>query len=314
MLENAGRTCPLAYRYGAAALVKAQPKSADTLYVVGGLYGNPDALAEVEAMAQAEPTPVTLVFNGDFNWFNVDDSSFDHINQTVLRHDAIQGNVEFELYGPNTDSGCGCAYPDTVDQATVDRSNRIHTRLKTTASKHPALLAQLAALPLFARYAIGTLMVGVVHGDADSLAGWTFDAANIDQPEEQAHIARMFEQAQTDIFASSHTCVPVLRRFALGAGRQGVVVNNGAAGMPNFKGIPSGLLTRISVHPSPHLPLYGTRLGGVHIDSLPINYNPQPWRDQFLANWPAGSDAYVSYFSRIENGPDHALSQATTPG
>ena len=314
MLENAGRTCPLAYRYGAAALATAHPKRAETLYVVGGLYGNPEALAQVQAMAQAEQTPVTLVFNGDFNWFDVDDSSFEHINQAVLRHDAIQGNVEFELHGSSTDSGCGCAYPDSVDQATVKRSNRIHRRLKITASKHPALLAQLAALPLFARYAVGSMTVAVVHGDADSLAGWTFDAASIDQPDQQAHITRMFEQAQTDVFASSHTCLPVLRRFELGAGRQGAVVNNGAAGMPNFKGIPSGLLTRISAHSSPHLPLYGTRLGGMYIDSLPINYNPQPWHEQFLANWPAGSDAYLSYFSRINNGPDHVLSQATTAG
>ena len=35
-----GRVCPLRYRYGAAALAQIPPRSATSLYVVGGLYGN----------------------------------------------------------------------------------------------------------------------------------------------------------------------------------------------------------------------------------------------------------------------------------
>ncbi len=38
--DAAGRVCPLRYRYGAAALRQAVPRSVATLCVAGGLYGN----------------------------------------------------------------------------------------------------------------------------------------------------------------------------------------------------------------------------------------------------------------------------------
>ncbi len=96
-------------------------------------------------MARAEPERVTLCFNGDFNWFNVDDAGFRAINERVLRHDAILGNVEAELDSNSNDAGCGCAYPEQVDQGTVERSNQIHAALKRTAARHPDLLARLAS-------------------------------------------------------------------------------------------------------------------------------------------------------------------------
>lgn len=66
-------------------------------------------------MAAAESVPASLVFNGDFNWFNVDNSGFVEINRRVLSHQAILGNVEAE-FGTNTDDGgCGCAYPEHVE-------------------------------------------------------------------------------------------------------------------------------------------------------------------------------------------------------
>ncbi|MBC7598444.1 MAG: hypothetical protein H7238_05415 [Polaromonas sp.] len=262
-------------------------------------------------MTRAESAPVTVVFNGDFNWFNIDDDSFQRINLAVLQHDAIQGNVEFELNATDSVSGCGCAYPVTVDQQTVDRSNRIHDRLKKTAQRHPHLLAQLARLPLFARYKVGAKTVGVVHGDADSLAGWLFDPAEMDKPQNQHAIPDLFARSQVNIFASTHTCVPALRSFELAQGQHGVVINNGAAGMPNFNDTPGGLLTRISRHACPHTVLYGARLEGVFIDSLQINYDNALWQQSFLAHWPPGSDAYESYFSRIRQDPGCAL--AATP-
>lgn len=313
MTEQAGRSCPIAYRYGAAALAYCPTKAAQTLYVVGGLYGNLPALAQVQAMAAAEPGPVTLVFNGDFNWFNRDDESFRAINQAVLQHDAILGNVEFEFGAEDSDAGCGCAYPEGVDQALVDRSNRIHQQLSNTARRHPDVVAKLMALPLFARYTVGSRSVAVVHGDADSLAGWLFDASEIDKPGNQPRLQQIFAEAQVDIFASTHTCLPVLRRFSLPQG-QGVVINNGAAGIPNFQGQTSGLLTRISVLPSPHAALYGVETGGVFVDTRAINYDQTQWRQNFLANWPEGTDAHTSYFSRIETGPAYTVAQALGSG
>src|SRR5262249_36154 len=117
-------------------------------------------------------------------------------------------------------------------------------------------------------------------------------------------------EADVDVFASSHTCLPALRRFKLRRGKEGIIANNGASGMPNFHGLQSGLLTRISTHPSPHASLYGTKLDQIHVDALPIQYGQPLWLRNFLANWPVGSDAHTSYFARIANGPEYTVQQA----
>ncbi|MBE0619526.1 MAG: hypothetical protein IH605_02930 [Burkholderiales bacterium] len=302
-----GRVCPLRYRYGPLAIAAAPERSAETLYLIGGLYGNPQALAAVEAMAAAEPGPVTLCFNGDFNWFNVDDAGFRAINERVLRHDAILGNVEAELGEASDDAGCGCAYPDSVDAAVVERSNRIHARLKRTAARHPDLLGRISELPMVARYRVGAARVGVVHGDAESLAGWRFDVSSLDDPNQRAWRAQAFDAAAVDVFASSHTCLPAARRFDLDGPK--LVANNGAAGMPNAHGARFGILTRIGRTPSPHAYLYGHSVKDAHIDALPIRYDDAAWQAYFLANWPAGSSAWLSYFERISQGPAFCLQQ-----
>ncbi len=63
-----GRSCPLHYRYTPEALAREPDLRAATLYVIGGLYGNWPALEAITALAEQERDPVTLVFNGDFNW------------------------------------------------------------------------------------------------------------------------------------------------------------------------------------------------------------------------------------------------------
>jgi len=302
-----GRVCPLRYRYGPAAIAQAPERQAETLYVIGGLYGNLRALAAVEAMAGAEAGPVTLCFNGDFNWFNVDDAGFRAINQGVLRHDAILGNVEAELGEETAAAGCGCAYPESVDQRVVERSNEIHARLKRTAWRHPDLLAGLLALPMVARYRVGDARVGVVHGDADALAGWRFDAAALDEPALQTWRAAAFAQADVDVFASTHTCLPAARGYDFGGLK--LVANNGAAGMPNVQGGQFGMLTRIAPRPAPHS-LYGHSVQGVQVDALAIHYDHAAWQRDFLNNWPEGSPDWLSYFARIANGPDYRLQAA----
>ena len=306
-----GRICPLRYRYGPRALASATERAAETLYVIGGLYGNAQALDTVEAMASAERAPVTLCFNGDFNWFDIDTAGFRAINERVLRHDAILGNVEAELGAEGDAAGCGCAYPDAVPAAIVARSNLIHAKLKRTAALHPDLLARLDALPMVARYRVGALRVGVVHGDAESLAGWRFDVAALNDPDQDDWRAAAFSAAEVDAFASTHTCLPALRRYALDAPK--LIANNGAAGMPNARGSHCGLLTRIGNSPSPHIGLYGERVLGVHVDALPIHYDAAAWQRSFLANWPAGSAAWLSYFERITRGPEFHLQHAAAP-
>lgn len=301
-MSAAGRTCPVRYRYGATAIDRAPLKPVETLYVIGGLYGNLPALDAIEAMCAREQQPVTLCFNGDFNWFNVDDAGFRAVNERVLRHDAILGNVEAELQATEDAAGCGCAYPDEVDAATVERSNRIHARLKQTAAQHPDLLAALDALPMFARYTVGSVRVGVVHGDAESLAGWRFDTSLTQDITSDAWLQQVFAQAEVDVFASTHTCLPVMRDY----GNQ-AVINNGSAGMPNYSDTHYGLLTRISMQPAPVETLGGVKIREVYIDALPIHFDVPRWLKMFDSNWPRDSDAWMSYNERIRNGPPHAL-------
>lgn len=303
-----GRSCPLRYRYGPASLANASESAVQTLYVVGGLYGNRQALTALEALAARESIPPRLCFNGDFNWFNVDDAGFAAINRAVLRHDACLGNVEAEFEAADDAAGCGCAYPDHVDAGTVARSNAIHARLCATARRHPAILGDLAALPMLRRYRVGDVRIGVVHGDAEALAGWRFDVDALDNRANHGWLQQAFALAAVDVFASSHTCLPALRRCPGLPDR--IVINNGAAGMPNLSGRRAGIVTRIGRSAPPCAPLYGTRLGDVRIDALPLDYDADAWERDFLANWPPESPAYVSYYGRIVAGPDHSLERA----
>ena len=315
MSEAAGRSCPLRYRYGASAIAAAPLQPASTLYVVGGLYGNLQALDTIERMAEQETGPVTLCFNGDFNWFNADAVAFEAINTRVLRHCATLGNVEAELGAAGDAAGCGCAYPDDVDNATVERSNRIHARLKGVAGGFPAVQQQLDKLPMFARFLVGDCRVAVVHGDTDSLAGWQFDVKQLRAASDakfntaNTQLRETLARAGADVVASSHTCQPALWS-ADGADATVHIINNGAAGMPNFQGVQAGLITRISVQPSPHNPVYGVRRQAVFVDAVPVFYDAALWEQRFLDGWPEGSDAYLSYFRRIQGHTSFTLEQA----
>jgi hypothetical protein len=305
-----GRLCPTHYRYSPRDFDREPEIVADTLYVIGGLYGNLEALEALRALAAREAGPVTLVFNGDFHWFDVAGTDFAQITRDVLEHRAIRGNVETEIAAEDTGAGCGCAYPMDVSDAEVSRSNRILEQLRATASALPELRARLGALPMNLVAAVGDARVGIVHGDAVSLAGWGFAQDRLDDPRHARWIESMFGESRVDVFASTHTCLPAFRAFEFRNGR-GVVANNGAAGMPNFAGTHFGLLTRIARTPFPGPQrLHGLESRGVHVEALKIHYDQERWVARFLASWPEGSPAHQSYFGRITRGPRFAVEQA----
>ena len=303
-----GRSCPTAYRYSPSDLARARPWHAETLYVIGGLYGNHAALKAILARSEHESGEVRLVFNGDFNWFNVDVEDFRAVNDAVLQHLALRGNVETELAGDDSGAGCGCGYPEWVDDSEVQRSNLIMKRLQTTAHAYPGLRASLRALPMYTVAEVGGLPVAIVHGDAESLAGWGFSQEALREELQRDKAAAWFDSAAARVFASSHTCLPVIQDFDTPHGRC-VLVNNGAAGMPNFRATRHGLITRISTTAATDA-LYGTILDGAHIEALPVNYDFASFESAFLANWPAGSPAYDSYYRRITNGPSYDVVSA----
>jgi hypothetical protein len=302
-MDTPGRNCPLSYRYGAQALSGPARLQADTVWIAGGLYGNTFALQALLDAFDAEPGSKALVFNGDFHWFDVDAGEFQRVNETVLGFHALRGNVESELAAPAAEAGCGCAYPEWVGDATVAQSNRIIERLRATARAHPRL-ERLAALPMHLVARVGQASIGIVHGDADSLAGWAFSQEALCARDGWRAAQRAFDEAGVDVFASTHTCLPVLQDLG-----NGVVVNNGAAGMPNFHGETYGLATRISVFPGER-PVYGTRCGKLFIEAMPLRYDAAAWQRRFLAQWPPGSDAHRSYWERMVNGPAYAPAQA----
>ncbi len=306
-----GRSCPLHYRYAPIRLARAAEAECETLYVVGGLYGNESALSSVLELFDREPGHKRLVFNGDFNWFNVDPESFESINRRVLGFDALRGNVETELGAADPsddDAGCGCAYPAWVDDGVVERSNRILRRLRATAAQFPELTQRLTALPMTRRVDVGGLRVAIVHGDAESLAGWGFAQESLQDRAHRTQVRAWFDAAQVDVFASSHTCAPVFHALPMaGRKRTPLVINNGAAGMPNFSNDMTGLLTRVSVRPFRGVQRrYGDVRGAVHLDAIAIEIDSATWHQRFLQQWPPGSDAHLSYWQRISHGPNFA--------
>ena len=307
-LTQAGRSCPLHYQYGPDVFNTApDPLLTDLemLYVVGGLYGNELALQEVLRLFEQESGRKRLVFNGDFHWFDIDPAIFARVQTAVLSHVALRGNVETELAedDPDPEAGCGCAYPDWVGQDVVSRSNRILERLRSATT--PEQRGQLAALPMWRVAQVGDLRVGLVHGDAQSLAGWGFAQEHLRDPAHLPMVRRWFEQAQVDVFASTHTCLPVFQQFSVpGRARSAWVLNNGAAGMPNFQGDAAGLLTRIArtAFSGPQRRCT-VQVHGLHFEAIAIETPAAAAQARFLQQWPEGSDAHASYFSRIAAGP-----------
>jgi hypothetical protein len=276
---------------------------ADTLYVVGGLYGNPFALDAIEALFVAEPRNASkrMVFNGDFHWFDTDPKLFGDLDARVHRYLALRGNVETEIASDELDAGCGCAYPENVADETVARSNQIIDLLRRASHCHPTQRARLATLPMHALAQVAEARIGIVHGDAESLAGWRFDPSALAELVPSAWLRSVFAQSKVDVFASSHTCARALRVFV----GLGAVINNGAAGMGSVAGSCSGVITRIGLEPAPRdFPVVASaQVARVHLQALAVHFDDARWQETFLSMWPPGTAAHTSYWRRIAHGP-----------
>lgn len=300
--SQAGRVCPLAYRYAPETLCTSpELAQADVLYVIGGLYGNPLALDAVERLAAEEHASgleVRLFFNGDFNWFNIEPAAFLQLNERVLAHSVSLGNVEAELIDPSPGAGCGCAYPAHVDPGVVTRSNQIMARLQATAAQFPAICERLRACPRTRCVLLGGQRILILHGDPESLAGWGLDPGTLADPAHQARLHDWFRRTDADLFACTHTCTPGLWQADVD-GRARGIINNGAAGMGNAPGDHRGRITRISAHGPHPKALQGLRLGPLWVESLALDFDGQAWSRQFERWWPAGSPAHQSYARRV---------------
>ena len=320
--DGPGRCCPLDYRYDARTLREAPTLSCDVLWVVGGLYGNTEALACLQSLISCESEGrVEVVVNGDFHWFDVDPDEFMAIEAGVGRWHAMRGNVETELARESStdgaDAGCGCAYPDSVDQADVDRSNAMISRLRETA-RNLGVSASLGTLPMLRRVELGALRVGCVHGDDQSLSGWRLahDALPVSRAQD---LPAAFVAGQIDLIACSHTCLPVADTFESPTDRRRLaVINNGAAGMANFTGSTYGVVTRIALDgrapPAGARVLYRTGMLGCDVAAIALDFDATRFLERFDRQWPAGSPGAVSYRDRLAYGPAYSLAGAARGG
>jgi predicted phosphodiesterase len=315
-----GRSCPPHYGYSPRVFARTPDLTADAVYVIGGLYGNAFALDAIERMAAAERVAPRLIFNGDFHWFDADAAAYAEIQARVVgnaQHVALRGNVETEIATDDAAAGCGCAYPESVPDDDVERSNTILARLRAVAAAvgETGVLDRqpLGGLPMHQVVAVNGARIAVVHGDAWSLAGWRFAHDALHAPEHEAMLASAFALGAVDVFACSHTCAPALKTLTTARG-EGYVINNGAAGMANFAGSTFGVITRIATRALPatleQQRLYGVLAHGVWIDALKVAFDFDGWLARFDALWPAGSAAAISYRHRITQGPQFTVEAA----
>jgi hypothetical protein len=97
--------------------------------------------------------------------------------------------------------------------------------------------------------------------------------------------------------------------------RRRLVVNNGAAGLGTFAGTTHGVITRLfSDSQPPADSLYGITIDTLRCDALPVRFDLATWTDRFLTQWPAGSPAHRSYYTRIIRGTHLQLQQAARNG
>jgi hypothetical protein len=312
-----GRSCPPHYGYSPRVFARTPDLTADAVYVIGGLYGNAFALDAIERMAAQERVPPRLIFNGDFHWFDAGSAAYAEIQTRVVgtaQHVSLRGNVETELAADDAAAGCGCAYPESVPDDDVERSNTILARLRAVAGETAVGGRHaLGGLPMHQVVAINGARVAIVHGDAWSLAGWRFAHDTLHAPEHEAMLASAFALGAVDVFACSHTCAPALKQLSTARG-ESYVINNGAAGMANFGGTTFGVITRIATRALPaaleQQRLYGVLAQGVWIDALKVTFDLDAWLARFDALWPAGSAAAVSYRDRITHGPQFTVDAA----
>jgi len=319
-------SCSIAHRSSPKLIAQARVQHAKTLYVVGGMYGNPQALDAIEDMLQEERGDVDVLFNGDFNFFNANLEDLDLINRRIMRfYSATAGNIEISISSEERGSeGCGCDYPSYVSRDVVARSDLIVKKLGEVAGNLDAdVLSWLRALSPFANYCIGGARVAILHGDPHSLSGWSLAVENLETSSEafrrrhgcESHPTTTLrdahdwmQAADADMFACTHTCLPFAQRVYEGPESFKAIFNNGSAGMANFSGQPYGLLTRISESLDiPKGSIYGCKIKGkqgeARVDCLPVQFHHKEFVEWFLKTWPSGSPAHTSYFTRIMHGP-----------
>ncbi len=313
LFKDAGRACPADYRIAQDAFVGDPQRTCDVLYVVGGLYGNPFALSAVNDLVAQEGADAKslVVFNGDMHWFDKTAENFAQLEERVAEKGYVPlvGNVEAELCRQaEVGVGCGCAYPDCTPDDAVSRSNHIHKMLSIAVDQQPQLKELLQGRPATMLVDVAGRKVAITHGDEKLIGGWDCSRESLQDVMRQDEVDSFMEANDIDVLVTTHTCAPVALRLARGA-----VINNGAAGLPNFEGEHYGLAIRIAESPHEDA-LFGTELDGFYVQAVPVRYDHDVYLEWFDDLWDECSPAAISYRDRIVNGPNDQLDDSLLGG
>ncbi|MEG0758732.1 MAG: arsenosugar biosynthesis radical SAM protein ArsS, partial [Raoultibacter sp.] len=242
-------------------------------------------------------------------WFDRTAENFAHIERRIEPYYALVGNVEAELRRErDLGVGCGCSYPDCTSDADVSRSNRIHAMLASALRDHPELLNCLNDRLPAMTISVAGQKIGITHGDEKLIGGWDCSRESLQDPIRQDELSFWMREQQIEVLASTHTCAPAA--IAL---HDGVVINNGAAGMPNFAHQHFGLVTRIASTPADDAVL-STRWNNLYIELVPLRYDHEGFLAWFDDLWPKTSPAAISYRNRIAGGPDDYIEDSLLGG
>lgn len=274
--------------------------------------GTPFALDAIDALVESEERRgknVQVVLNGDIHWFDKTAENFANIERRIAGYVPLVGNVEAELRRQeDVGVGCGCAYPECTSDDSVARSNRIHKMLSFALDSSPELKERLQGRPSTMVVDVAGRRVGATHGDEKLLGGWDNSRETLQDIMRQDEVDVFMAQNNLDVFTTTHTCAPAAIRLA-----RGVVINNGASGLPNFSGEDFGLCVRIAETPLQDS-LFECELDGLHVQAIPVRYDNEAYARWFDALWPEASAAAISYRSRIVEGPDDRIRDSLLGG
>ena len=298
------------------AFDRAPDIAADALYVVGGLYGNSAALDAVEATGGSRAGDVA-----------------DRLQRRLPLVRCGAGVVRRDRCGASRAIAPSARQCRDRDRAPAATSARLRLRLSGLGRRRRG--AALERDPDRAspdggnsRPRVGTagplcrctswrrsaeLRVGIVHGDATALAGWALRARRARRSgRSRPRLATVRRTAGVDVFASTHTCLAVLRDFRA-ARRAADGDQQRRRRHAEFLRLRASGWSRASARPpAPHQPLYGLVRDGVHVDALALAYDHAAFLARFLARWPEGFGGARVVFP-AHHGRSRSHDRAGTP-
>ena len=236
-------------------------------------------------------------------------AAFAEINQRVLAHDAIAGQRRGRVRHARATTPAAAAPTRTASTPASSSARTGSMPTQGHGARHPELRARIAALPMLARYQVGDCRVGVVHGDADVAGRLALRRRRARRACGAAVVAAVVRSGRGGSLRQ-HPHLPAGACGRSHARRRSWVVNNGAAGMPNF----AANLRPVHAHrhhafaaPRVARDAHRRRLCGAAAACATTTALAEP------SSWRSGRrDARrgQSYFDRIANGPKHTPEQA----